>query len=812
MKRRTGLSCSAAIRNDATRRAGVGGAEAASEDFFIFIHAAGGWDVTLWADPAQRAQGARRAGIDGQHGDARLTHWKGASSTPIPTRSRSRADQGRMRLGPGIGELYDLRDRLTIINGLAMNTVSHPDGTAFSATGRHLAGGRAASSERRLAVANELGVAARCPTSRPVSVVFVWRRLDRRGDPAAVVNAATIASRSRAARRTSPRTIAPRSPRCSPRRRTISRRDSTFPRRTSGIARRRARSRAAGQRAQGGVHAEGADGRVSAVRLQGAIHRRRRARAAFAVEAMKRNLVRCVGFALGGLDTHNQNYKQHAHTQQELFGTIATLVRQLDASRIRRSAAKLSEHTHILVVQRLLSHAADQPRGGRDHYPNNSALVISPRSSGPHVRQDRSRAAAPRERRRRAADRAARPARDVPPRIRDRSASLSARRRRVLRRCSRDASFRTIARHRDHELCGESSGSAQSQEDHHAGTIAAGHQPSRGIRQHVRRDERPHQYLSKRHHGRDVDRTEAVEVDVARGHCRTRRRWPLGHRDRLHQQRCAHRRGWIAFSHRRSPRCRRCAVSERRRQHVCRRPRRRYGGYQRYAYHPLPRDRTDRGRCESSRSLRSKPNRALGSCARHTRKLQHRESNTQFAFVQGKLVVTTKDAVLVETSRGLRRISVPGLRGVAVGNRVWVLSKTALFLVEGTSLIPASVDLADVRSLYSAGDSVWLSRGARLERLDVRPSGSTSDWDAEVAPSFDERARIATCQAEVLVSTSPRQPPGQRTRQLFASVSRSIGRCLLQGTRCRRPIERRSETGSRRTLVDCRAYQRATAR
>ena len=37
--------------------------------------------------------------------------------------------------------------------------------------------------------------------------------------------------------------------------------------------------------------------------------------AAFAVEAMRRDVVRCVSFTLGGLDTHNANYKQHAHTQ-----------------------------------------------------------------------------------------------------------------------------------------------------------------------------------------------------------------------------------------------------------------------------------------------------------------------------------------------------------------------------------------------------------------------------------------------------------------------------------------------------------------
>ena len=102
--------------------------------------------------------------------------------------------------------------------------------------------------------------------------------------------------------------------------------------------------------------------------------------AAFATEAMRRNLVRCVGFALGGLDTHNQNYKQHAHTQQELFGVIATLVKLLDTTpHPTKTASKLSEHTHILVFSDFCRTPQINLAGGRDHYPNNSALVISPR-------------------------------------------------------------------------------------------------------------------------------------------------------------------------------------------------------------------------------------------------------------------------------------------------------------------------------------------------------------------------------------------------------------------------------------------------
>ncbi len=105
--------------------------------------------------------------------------------------------------------------------------------------------------------------------------------------------------------------------------------------------------------------------------------------AAFAVEAIKRDLVRCVGFSLGGLDTHNQNYKQQAHTQQELFGVIATLVAELDATpHPTRRAAKLADHTHILVFSDFCRTPQINLAGGRDHYPNNSALVISPKFRG----------------------------------------------------------------------------------------------------------------------------------------------------------------------------------------------------------------------------------------------------------------------------------------------------------------------------------------------------------------------------------------------------------------------------------------------
>jgi uncharacterized protein (DUF1501 family) len=105
--------------------------------------------------------------------------------------------------------------------------------------------------------------------------------------------------------------------------------------------------------------------------------------AAFAVEALQRNVVRCVGFAMGGFDTHTNNYRFQAQTQQELFGLVSALVKKLDQTpHPSLSSAKLSDHTHILVVSDFCRTPQINMAGGRDHYPNNSALVISPRFRG----------------------------------------------------------------------------------------------------------------------------------------------------------------------------------------------------------------------------------------------------------------------------------------------------------------------------------------------------------------------------------------------------------------------------------------------
>ena len=360
----------------------------ASDEFFLFIHAAGGWDVTLWADPRNERKGLVDPASTENTDIAPLTHWTSTRlDGDIDTFEILAPKDVPMRFGPGIGALYDLRSRLTVVNGLAMATVSHPDGTAFSATGRHLQGGRSPASSVDVALANELGTGQLLPD---VAVQFPSSYvgdLDRRAVPLRVANAGTVAkslARGEAYFDASDRSAI--SALVTEEAHALAKR-STFPETYERIA------------SQTGAVQRLLDDKLEAAFTQKALQERYpqfdyKAKnfgaaalgAAFAVEAMRRNLVRCVGFAIGGFDTHNQNYKQQAHTQQELFGAIATLVDLLDRTpHPTRQGHKLSEHAHLLVFSDFCRTPQINLSGGRDHYPNNSALVISPRFKGGRV-------------------------------------------------------------------------------------------------------------------------------------------------------------------------------------------------------------------------------------------------------------------------------------------------------------------------------------------------------------------------------------------------------------------------------------------
>ncbi len=364
-----------------------------ADEFFIFIHAAGAWDMTVGLDPRNEARGI----IDPAHDDVLdtngLLQWRpttldGDSNTFVPVRPSG----SNLSFGPAIGLLAEHYDRLCVVRGVATNTVSHPDGTVFASTGRHLAGGRSPESSVDTIIANEFGREALFPAiSMNFPSWFVGSNLDRRAMPLRTASIETVGkslARSElytyAADRAQVTTI------LSQEARDLAARQQ-FPEVFNGMG---LHYEGLNRMLQGNLRANFDGAMLTAMYpslVPTAAGERYRffqtgaVNAAFAVEAMKRNIMRSVAFSVGSFDTHSTNYRNQALLQQDLFNILARLIRVLEAPESRHPTLmgeRLIDHTHILVVSEFCRTPQINVNGGRDHYPCGATLVISPRFRG----------------------------------------------------------------------------------------------------------------------------------------------------------------------------------------------------------------------------------------------------------------------------------------------------------------------------------------------------------------------------------------------------------------------------------------------
>jgi hypothetical protein len=355
-------------------------------EFFIFIDIAGGWDVLLWSDPRNERRGLVDPPTTENMRTDGLSRWvdkpldSGASTFELVQPSGS-----NIVFGPAIGNLANFHDRLCVINGIAMNTVSHPDGTVFSATGQHLVGSRAVSPSIDTILANEFGLGQLFPlVSARFPSWFVGSNLDRGAMPVLVDSVGTVGKaltrtsrydRSADRDQVSQMLIAEANDLAEM---------SYYPDVYEGMALQYESLRKILLNDIRDVFTAN-DLKVAqpGFDYDGRYHGTEAVSAAFAVEALKRDLVRCVSFGLQGFDTHTGNYQNHGLMLQEAFDMIATLLTVLDASpHPTLVGERLSEHTHILVVSEFCRGPMLNPASGRDHYPNNSALIISPAFKG----------------------------------------------------------------------------------------------------------------------------------------------------------------------------------------------------------------------------------------------------------------------------------------------------------------------------------------------------------------------------------------------------------------------------------------------
>jgi hypothetical protein len=365
------------------------GPEVASDEYFLFIHAQGAWDVTVGLDPRNERSGLIEPGSTNTIDINPLRRWQ-SRTTPLDGSSSMsgysfelvKPPTGSLVFGPAIGDLLRHADRLTVVNGIAMNTVSHQDGTAYSATGRHLAGSKTVAPSIDTMMANSFGVSQLLPAvSINFPSSFVGQGLDRRAVPLSISGIGTLAA--------------------SLRRATLYESAATRDGVTALLSQEAMdlANLSANPDVMNGMYLqyEGLRrmNRENLVDLFTDAYLRNKyprfayptmsasVNAAFALESLARNATRCVSFAYGSFDTHFTNYRNQALLQQNLFDLLAVLLDYLDAMpHPVKMGAKLADHTHILVVSDFCRTPNINAALGRDHYPNNSALIISPKFRG----------------------------------------------------------------------------------------------------------------------------------------------------------------------------------------------------------------------------------------------------------------------------------------------------------------------------------------------------------------------------------------------------------------------------------------------
>lgn len=389
LQRRTFLKVLGAAAAGATMGAPFWRAMAApgapSDEFFVLIHAAGGWDVTLWSDPRYKAEGLVDPATDDRIDISGIKQWKDGAAVDEAGTSFAPLTAGKLVLGPAIGDMLTHADKMTILNGVAMNTVSHPDGTYYSSTGRHLAGGRPVSASINTLLANEFGPEQLLPN---VSVnfpsTFLGSGLDLRVLPLRVSSITTVGKAL--TRSTTFDTAQDRD--------AVTLMLTDEARDLAKIAHDPTpyESMALQLEALRDLLATGQKDLFDPNKLKAAqpsfnyvakYQAAAATNAAFVVEAFKKNIARCVSFSTASFDTHNTNYRFHAMMLQEFFDLLARLIEALEATpHPSKAGAMLADHTHILVVSEFCRTPQINLQGGRDHYPNNSALIVSPRFKG----------------------------------------------------------------------------------------------------------------------------------------------------------------------------------------------------------------------------------------------------------------------------------------------------------------------------------------------------------------------------------------------------------------------------------------------
>ncbi|PKN54772.1 MAG: hypothetical protein CVU56_24780 [Deltaproteobacteria bacterium HGW-Deltaproteobacteria-14] len=127
--------------------------------YYIFCYFGGGWDILMSLDPRDPA-----VFTNGNIATTRIQpNYEQVSAIPVATPYQDVLGDGSMFLGPFMGELAAQADRLCVVRGLSMDTVTHEVGRRRFLTGKPPSGLTARGSSTDTWFASQLGAAAPVP-------------------------------------------------------------------------------------------------------------------------------------------------------------------------------------------------------------------------------------------------------------------------------------------------------------------------------------------------------------------------------------------------------------------------------------------------------------------------------------------------------------------------------------------------------------------------------------------------------------------------------------------------------------------------
>ncbi len=347
------------------------------ERYYVFVYFSGGWDVLLSLDP--------RDPVQFNPGNTSITLIQpayGLLDDPGNDGSPVYMSDGTM-FGPYIGDLANHWDKMAVVRGMSMDTLTHEVGRRRFLTGKPPSGLLARGSSGATLLAGQLGA------NEPIPNLSVRVESYNTDQPnyATGLKVASVPDLVRSLKKSDPELdqkldmlvddMLQQSAKCD-----LASKSATWQKAETSRLKAREMVSSGFDAAfdfQANTEAMAAlrDHYGIAANGQAALQTPE-AQAAMAATALKQGISRVVSFqGASGLDTHFDDWEtDQGPTQERGFNAVSRLIEDLQATEYKGTGASWLDHTVIVGFSEFSRTPLINARGGRDHHLSNSCFLV----------------------------------------------------------------------------------------------------------------------------------------------------------------------------------------------------------------------------------------------------------------------------------------------------------------------------------------------------------------------------------------------------------------------------------------------------